>query len=178
MNIVVVGTLNQENVSKLGICGRDADKIVFIQQEEDGLAQAVAGENIDLVLADERVDIRKLQGTLSQAGLNAPVFKMAETTTDGQIGSRFSGAGHPQAEHIDQLSIGGSTGLRLGQKLADVEKQLILETLTHCAGNRTWAAEILGISIRTLRNKLQQYSHQGSRVTAPGERRSRVSSAH
>jgi transcriptional regulator with AAA-type ATPase domain len=47
-----------------------------------------------------------------------------------------------------------------------VERDLILETLTHCLGNRTRAAEILGISIRTLRNKLHDYRAQG--VPVPG----------
>ncbi len=42
-------------------------------------------------------------------------------------------------------------------KLEDIEKAHILNTLDHCLGNRTQAASILGISIRTLRNKLQQY---------------------
>jgi DNA-binding NtrC family response regulator len=44
-----------------------------------------------------------------------------------------------------------------GGTLADMEKQMILNTLDQCLGNRTHAAKILGISIRTLRNKLQQY---------------------
>ena len=48
--------------------------------------------------------------------------------------------------------------------LADVEQELILDTLNHCLGNRTHAANILGISIRTLRNKLKQYSEQGAAV--------------
>jgi DNA-binding NtrC family response regulator len=45
----------------------------------------------------------------------------------------------------------------VGRSLDDVEKELIENTLQHCMGNRTNAANILGISIRTLRNKLQQY---------------------
>jgi DNA-binding protein Fis len=50
-----------------------------------------------------------------------------------------------------------------------VERDLILETLNHCLGNRTHAANILGISIRTLRNKLQQYRQEGASVPVPGE---------
>jgi DNA-binding NtrC family response regulator len=55
----------------------------------------------------------------------------------------------------------------VGRTVADVEQDLILETLTHCLGNRTHAANILGISIRTLRNKLKQYSDDGMRIPPP-----------
>lgn len=45
----------------------------------------------------------------------------------------------------------------VGRTVSDVEKELILSTLNYCKGNRTHAAGILGISIRTLRNKLKEY---------------------
>jgi len=45
----------------------------------------------------------------------------------------------------------------IGCSVAEVERNLIINTLDHCLGNRTQAAQILGISIRTLRNKLNQY---------------------
>ena len=54
------------------------------------------------------------------------------------------------------------------QTVAQVEQQLILDTLGHCLGNRTHAANILGISIRTLRNKLNEYAHDGVPVPPPG----------
>jgi DNA-binding NtrC family response regulator len=57
----------------------------------------------------------------------------------------------------------------VGRTVADVERDLILNTLEHCLGNRTHAANILGISIRTLRNKLKLYTDQGIPVPAPGE---------
>lgn len=44
-----------------------------------------------------------------------------------------------------------------GGTIADMEKQMIINTLDHTLGNRTAAAKILGISIRTLRNKLKEY---------------------
>jgi len=57
----------------------------------------------------------------------------------------------------------------VGRTVAEVEQDLIIETLTHCLGNRTHAANILGISIRTLRNKLHEYRAQGAPVpVAPG----------
>lgn len=52
----------------------------------------------------------------------------------------------------------------VGRTVAEVERDLIIETLDHCLGNRTHAASILGISIRTLRNKLKQYTHDGVSV--------------
>ncbi|MBO0343888.1 sigma-54-dependent transcriptional regulator [Roseibium limicola] len=60
----------------------------------------------------------------------------------------------------------------VGRTVADVEQDLILDTLDHCLGNRTHAAKILGISIRTLRNKLNQYTDEGVVVPGPGEVRS------
>jgi len=58
----------------------------------------------------------------------------------------------------------------VGRRMEEVERDLILETLTHCLGNRTRAAEILGISIRTLRNKLHEYRAAGAPVpVAPGQ---------
>jgi DNA-binding NtrC family response regulator len=55
----------------------------------------------------------------------------------------------------------------VGQTVAAMEKTLILDTLTHCLGNRTHAANILGISIRTLRNKLNEYADEGTQIIAP-----------
>src|SRR5690606_38168483 len=65
------------------------------------------------------------------------------------------------AEPADQL---------VGKTVAEVERDLIIKTLDKCLGNRTHAANILGISIRTLRNKLKQYADDGVAVPlASGE---------
>jgi DNA-binding protein Fis len=50
-----------------------------------------------------------------------------------------------------------SNELQAGMTVAEMEKHLILKTLDSCDGNRTKAADMLGISIRTLRNKLHEY---------------------
>ena len=53
----------------------------------------------------------------------------------------------------------GGNGIEsfIGQTIAAVEQELIVATLERCLGNRTQAAHILGISIQTLRNKLDRY---------------------
>lgn len=63
---------------------------------------------------------------------------------------------------------GGGTGTLVGRTVADVERDLIIDTLKHTLGNRTHAAKILGISIRTLRNKLNAYVQEGLSVPSPG----------
>ena len=45
--------------------------------------------------------------------------------------------------------------------LRDVERDFFLETLSHTRGNRTAAAHLLGISVRTLRNKVVEHSAEG-----------------
>jgi DNA-binding NtrC family response regulator len=65
------------------------------------------------------------------------------------------------------LTVQAVTRALVGRTVADVERDLILETLKHCLGNRTHAANVLGISIRTLRNKLTEYAAEGVRVPPP-----------
>jgi DNA-binding NtrC family response regulator len=52
----------------------------------------------------------------------------------------------------------------VGSPLRDVERDLVLETLANTHGNRTVSARLLGISLRTLRNKITEYSADGSDV--------------
>ncbi len=66
----------------------------------------------------------------------------------------------PETFHFaPQVDLGKdeSGGLEAGMTVEEAERQLIMKTLRHCRGNRTRAAEMLGISIRTLRNKLNEY---------------------
>ena len=66
--------------------------------------------------------------------------------------------GHPEAELIAHL---------VGLSVADVERDLILATLRQTGGNRTHAARVLGISVRTMRNKLAIYDRSGIDVPEP-----------
>jgi len=49
----------------------------------------------------------------------------------------------------------------VGRTVDDVERELILHTLARCRGNRTSASNILGISVRTMRNKLRTFIEAG-----------------
>lgn len=72
-----------------------------------------------------------------------------------------------EVEEISSTSNSPTQKNLIGRTVASVERELILETLDHCLGNRTHAANILGISIRTLRNKIKQYHDEGIEVPPP-----------
>ena len=55
----------------------------------------------------------------------------------------------------------------VGQTIEAVEKMLILETFRRCLGDKSKTATVLGISIRTLRNKLNDYERCGTRIPRP-----------
>ena len=56
----------------------------------------------------------------------------------------------------------------IGSTVGEIERELVLQTLVRCDGNRTRAARMLGVSVRTLRNKIRQYSADGIEVPGPG----------
>ena len=63
--------------------------------------------------------------------------------------------GGPAAE----IAVGGDAlmHVKVGSSIADVERRLILATLDACEGNKDQAAKVLGISLKTLYNRLNSY---------------------
>ncbi|HEY9013116.1 MAG TPA: sigma-54 dependent transcriptional regulator [Devosia sp.] len=117
-------------------------------------------------------NVRELENTLHRAVLlsggeviGAEAILMPDGTGLAEVASKATLAGQ-----VAQAAEAMSRTL-VGRTVADVERDLILDTLDHVLGNRTHAANILGISIRTLRNKLNQYADEGTYVPAPGEQR-------
>jgi DNA-binding NtrC family response regulator len=117
-------------------------------------------------------NVRELENTIHRAVLLATGDEIGPeailSPDGGQLGRPDPGAAI--AGRAAALAEAATAGL-VGRTVADVERDLILDTLDHCLGNRTHAANILGISIRTLRNKLSQYSGEGIPIPAPGTTR-------
>ena len=113
-------------------------------------------------------NVRELENAMHRAVLLAVGPEIDETAVrlpDGQpmtVGSASGGYASQAVQAAD-----AAARAFVGQTVAQMEQALILETLTHCLGNRTHAANILGISIRTLRNKLNEYTSAGLSVPAP-----------
>ena len=113
--------------------------------------------------------MRELENTLHRAVL---LSSGVEIGVDGILspdGARLDQArGTDLASHaVLKQGCEQITRNLVGRTVAEVERDLILETLKHCLGNRTHASNILGISIRTLRNKLNEYAADGSPIPPP-----------
>ena len=144
--------------------------------EANGVAfRPLASETERMLLAHHwRGNVRELENTIHRAVLLSQGSEISPESirlpdggklTDGPIRS----GNDPVA--IATEAAATTTRALVGRTVSDVERDLILDTLDHCLGNRTHAANILGISIRTLRNKLREYTQAGMRVTQPGEGR-------
>jgi DNA-binding NtrC family response regulator len=155
-----------------------AEHFVKKYAEANGVQiSGIAPEVIDMLRAHEwRGNVRELENTMHRAVLLAqgPVIGPEAIMLTGGRGIPVS-ALQPQAAAPAQATgvagvaakaVAGVTSALVGRTVAAVERDLIIDTLQHCLGNRTHAANILGISIRTLRNKLKQYNEEG--VPVPG----------
>ncbi len=132
--------------------------------------RALSVEARALVLKNPwRGNVRELENTLHRAVLLAAGDVIGPEAILSPDGDTIAAEG--PATRAAQVAEAATRGL-VGRTVAQVECDLILDTLDHCLGNRTHAAKILGISIRTLRNKLNEYVSAGLDVAEPGSVRS------
>ena len=120
-------------------------------------------------------NVRELENTMHRAVLLSTGDEISEDAIRLPDGSRVIQNASSLADVATQAARSAKVTISdpiVGRTVADVERDLILQTLSHCLGNRTHAANILGISIRTLRNKLKLYTEGGINVPSPGEARS------
>jgi DNA-binding NtrC family response regulator len=77
--------------------------------------------------------------------------------TESASGELFPDAGSrsPVAQEKEGI------GIHAGRAISDVERELIFKTLDHFDGDKKSAADALGISLKTLYNRLNEYSSRG-----------------
>lgn len=127
-----------------------------------------------LMAAPWRGNVRELENTIHRAVLLASGPEIGPEALITPDGSDFAVQSSPSPSSAVQkaaMTAEAVTRALVGRTVAEVEQELILDTLDHCLGNRTHAATILGISIRTLRNKLNDYTSHGVPVPQPGQAR-------
>ncbi len=150
------------------------DHFVAKYSEANGVTLRPISERTMQLLSSHqwKGNVRELENTMHRAVLLASGSEIDVDAIRLPDGSRPGEAPADEtAAEGDSAGDGnsGETTTLVGRTVADVERDLIIDTLSHCLGNRTHAANILGISIRTLRNKLKQYSQEGVNVPLPGE---------
>ena len=168
--------LNVVNLKIPPLRERPADVIElaqhFIKKYSDAngvMARPLSAEaRRTLVLNRWRGNVRELENTIHRAVLLATGDEIGADGILTPDGSRLDQAKNPPAVAHATMAAEAVTRALVGRTVADVERDLILETLKHCLGNRTHAANILGISIRTLRNKLNEYADDGVPIPPPG----------
>jgi len=97
-------------------------------------------------------NVRELQNVVERAVILCGENGMLEPE---HLGLSHSEPASAAASAATGEIAGQSNGFR---SLAELEKQHIFAALDHCKGNRTHAAKLLDVSIRTLRNKLHEYN--------------------
>lgn len=119
-------------------------------------------------------NVRELENTMHRAVLVSQEAEIEATSImlAGQKAASVAQTAAATAKAVEKAAAPAGNGDQpalVGRTVADVERELILNTLDHCLGNRTHAANILGISIRTLRNKLKEYGDAGLSVAEGGK---------
>ena len=125
--------------------------------EENGKrVTGVADETLDALLAyDWPGNIRELENYTERA----VVVARGEALAPDDYPQRLTSG--PQGRD--------DGGIHVGMTVHEMERRLIMKTLESCQGNRTEAAGMLGISTRTLRNKLHEYGEMKAfKETADG----------
>jgi DNA-binding NtrC family response regulator len=144
--------------------------------EANGVPAPALGPDVRELLLKHpwRGNVRELENAMHRAvllaenGVITPDSLLLTNTSPGSADADQT-APASTATAPAQPQVGNGVRALVGKTVADVERDLILDTLQHCLGNRTHAANILGISIRTLRNKLKLYSQEGISIPMPGE---------
>lgn len=131
---------NREEIVKLTEFNLDVIRLMLGQQS---IALSDKAKE-KIVLHDWSHSVQKLETILEQAARRCQ-----------------SGIIEPDDIEIQDVEKKDPTDLPMGLKLEELERKYILQTLYIAGQNRTKAAEMLGISIRTLRNKISQYRLEG-----------------
>jgi two-component system response regulator FlrC len=168
--------LNVVNLKIPSLRERPADVIELAQHfikkysGANGLALRPLSSEARRTLAVNRWpgNVRELENTIHRAVLLTTGEEIGTDAILTPDGMRLDQAkGLATVAHATMAAEAVTRAL-VGRTVADVERDLILETLKHCLGNRTHAANILGISIRTLRNKLNEDAGDGVPIPPPG----------
>ena len=123
----------------------------FIRYYSERDRKQIIGANEDTLLALRNHpwpgNVRQLRNVIERA----LVVAKGPLITPNDLPTEFRWAGKSEASQVQ---------VRLGTTIDDAERELITRTIEFAGGNKTRAAEILGISAKTLYNKLERYEKE------------------
>jgi DNA-binding NtrC family response regulator len=123
----------------------------FIRYYSERDRKQIIGANEDTLLALRNHpwpgNVRQLRNLIERA----LVVAKGPLITPNDLPAEFRWAGKSEASQVQ---------VRLGTTIDDAERELITRTIEFAGGNKTRAAEILGISAKTLYNKLERYEKE------------------
>ena len=127
---------------------------VFLDElnEEEGSEKRIGASSMQFI-AEHRWsgNVRELKNAVQRAFILADEELDLSNSIDYM---KLSAAAVP--------SPAGCIPVQLGSRLADAERSLIFATLEHCGGNKTRTAGMLGVSLKTLYNRLNEYQAERS----------------
>ena len=131
-----------------------------MNQKHGRRVSGVAPSMLDRLMAyDWPGNARELRNTIERAVIlcadGAPLDA-------GHLPAGFGKAQARAAQALDASVV----QVRVGSTVDEAERLLILRTLEATGQNKTRAAEILGVSLKTLHNKLKEYSHAREEIEA------------
>jgi len=113
-------------------------------------------------------NVRELRNVLERALVRCrgAVLSAQDLALDGMDSPSALSVATPEVERSRRAATFGASGLPID--LSELEKLAIAEALRRVGGNRTHAARLLGIGLRTLRNKLRLYREAGVPMESAG----------
>ena len=130
--------------------------IADMNRKHDRQVTGIEGEMLSRLMAyDWPGNVRELRNTIERAIV---------LTGQGQIDSRHlpPGFGTKPVKLADSAGTKNTLSVEIGSTVGEAEKLLILKTLESTNNNKTRAADVLGISLKTLHNKLKEYGSADS----------------
>jgi len=120
-------------------------------------------ERATILAGSGLLGMEHLPPNFGESGFAPVLTKSGRFAVPGaESGSESSGVRPSEAERY--LDDQNTVRVEVGTTVDEAERQLILKTLMSTHNNKTKAAEILGISSKTLQNKLKEYSNNSALV--------------
>lgn len=132
----------------------------FLQKYNQENGKAIEGISEEVLDVWKRYDwpgnVRELENTVERAVVmcKGKVLSLSDIPPITEIPEEEAAIPEPVSEDAE---CDWELDSKVGGTLASMEREIILKTLSREGGNRTNAARVLGISVRTLRNKLALY---------------------